>query len=68
MPTLGEIARAVSSLPRSKVSNSRNKVLPRSAALRALREALAPARTRKGRHGAILLPFRTLVAAIERAS
>ena len=31
-------------------------------------EALAPARTRKGRHGAILLPFRTLVAAIERAS
>jgi len=30
-------------------------------------EALAPARTRKGRHGAILLPFRTLLAAIEQA-
>lgn len=30
-------------------------------------EALAPARTRKGRHGAILLPFRTLLAAIEKA-
>ena len=30
-------------------------------------EALAPARSRKGRHGAILLPFRTLVAAIEAA-
>ena len=30
-------------------------------------EALAPARSRKGRHGAILLPFRTLVAAIEQA-
>jgi hypothetical protein len=27
-------------------------------------EALAPARHRKGRHGAILLPFRTLLAAI----
>ena len=30
-------------------------------------EALAPARARKGRHGAILLPFRTLAAAIEAA-
>lgn len=29
--------------------------------------ALAPARSRKGRHGAILLPFRTLLAAIEEA-
>ncbi|HEY6048680.1 MAG TPA: iron-sulfur cluster assembly scaffold protein [Sphingomicrobium sp.] len=29
--------------------------------------ALAPARTRKSRHGAILLPFRTLLAAIESA-
>jgi NifU-like protein involved in Fe-S cluster formation len=29
--------------------------------------ALAPARTRKGRHGAILLPLRTLIAAIEAA-
>ena len=27
--------------------------------------ALAPARTRKGRHGAILLPFRALLAAME---
>ena len=30
-------------------------------------EALAPARTRKSRHGAILLPFRALLAAIESA-
>ena len=30
-------------------------------------EALAPAKSRKGRHGAILLPFRTLLAAIEQA-
>ncbi|QNN65499.1 iron-sulfur cluster assembly scaffold protein [Sphingomonas rhizophila] len=30
-------------------------------------EALEPARTRVGRHGAILLPFRTLLAAIEEA-
>jgi NifU-like protein involved in Fe-S cluster formation len=30
-------------------------------------EALAPALPRKGRHGAILLPFRTLLAAIEDA-
>jgi len=30
-------------------------------------EVLAPARSRKGRHGAILLPFRTLLAAIEEA-
>lgn len=30
-------------------------------------EALAPALTRKGRHGAIMLPFRTLLAAIEAA-
>ena len=30
-------------------------------------DVLAPARTRKGRHGAILLPFRTLLAAIEEA-
>lgn len=30
-------------------------------------EALAPALPRKGRHGAILLPFRTLLAAIEAA-
>ncbi|QIL02842.1 iron-sulfur cluster assembly scaffold protein [Sphingomonas sinipercae] len=30
-------------------------------------EALAPARSRKGRHGAILLPFRTLAAALEPA-
>lgn len=29
--------------------------------------ALAPARTRKSRHGAILLPFRALLAAIESA-
>jgi NifU-like protein involved in Fe-S cluster formation len=29
--------------------------------------ALAPARSRKGRHGAILLPFRALLAAIETA-
>jgi NifU-like protein involved in Fe-S cluster formation len=29
---------------------------------------LAPARTRKGRHGAILLPFRALLAAIESAT
>jgi NifU-like protein involved in Fe-S cluster formation len=28
--------------------------------------ALAPARSRKSRHGAILLPFRALVAAMER--
>lgn len=28
-------------------------------------DVLAPARSRKGRHGAILLPFRTLLAAIE---
>ena len=31
------------------------------------RETLAPALSRKGRHGAILLPFRTLLAAIEEA-
>ena len=30
--------------------------------------ALAPARTRPGRHGAILLPFRALVAAVEAAA
>jgi NifU-like protein involved in Fe-S cluster formation len=30
-------------------------------------EALAPALPRKGRHGAILLPFRALMAAIEEA-
>ena len=30
-------------------------------------EVLAPALTRKGRHGAILLPFRTLFSAIEEA-
>ena len=30
-------------------------------------EALAPALSRKGRHGAILLPFRALLAAIEEA-
>ena len=30
-------------------------------------EALAPARHRKSRHGAILLPFRALLAAIEAA-
>jgi NifU-like protein involved in Fe-S cluster formation len=30
-------------------------------------EVLAPAVPRKGRHGAILLPFRTLLAAIEEA-
>jgi NifU-like protein involved in Fe-S cluster formation len=30
-------------------------------------EALAPARSRKGRHGAVLLPFRALLAAIEEA-
>jgi len=30
-------------------------------------EVLEPARSRKGRHGAILLPFRTLLAAIEDA-
>lgn len=30
-------------------------------------EVLAPALARKGRHGAILLPFRTLLAAIEAA-
>lgn len=30
-------------------------------------EILAPAQSRKGRHGAILLPFRTLLAAIEEA-
>jgi len=30
-------------------------------------EALAPALTRKGRHGAILLPFRALAKAIEAA-
>jgi NifU-like protein involved in Fe-S cluster formation len=30
-------------------------------------EVLAPARSRKGRHGAILLPFRALLAAIEEA-
>jgi NifU-like protein involved in Fe-S cluster formation len=29
--------------------------------------ALAPARSRKGRHGAILLPFRALLAAIDGA-
>ena len=28
-------------------------------------ETLAPVKSRKGRHGAILLPFRTLLAAIE---
>ena len=31
-------------------------------------EALAPARSRTSRHGAILLPFRTLLAAIEEAA
>jgi NifU-like protein involved in Fe-S cluster formation len=30
-------------------------------------EVLAPAKPRKGRRGAILLPFRTLLAAIEEA-
>jgi NifU-like protein involved in Fe-S cluster formation len=30
-------------------------------------EAMAPARPRKGRHGAILLPFQALLAAIEEA-
>ncbi len=30
-------------------------------------DVLAPARSRKGRHGAILLPFRSLLAAIEEA-
>jgi NifU-like protein involved in Fe-S cluster formation len=30
-------------------------------------EVLAPARPRKGRHGAILLPFRALLAAMEAA-
>jgi NifU-like protein involved in Fe-S cluster formation len=30
-------------------------------------DALAPARSRKARHGAILLPFRALLAAIEAA-
>jgi NifU-like protein involved in Fe-S cluster formation len=30
-------------------------------------EALEPARSRRGRHGAILLPFRALVAALEDA-
>jgi hypothetical protein len=30
--------------------------------------ALAPARSRKSRHGAILLPFRALLAAIDAAS
>jgi NifU-like protein involved in Fe-S cluster formation len=30
-------------------------------------DVLAPARRRKGRHGAILLPFRALLAAIEAA-
>ena len=30
-------------------------------------DTLAPARSRKSRHGAILLPFRTLLAAIETA-
>jgi len=30
-------------------------------------EVLEPARARAGRHGAILLPFRTLLAAIEEA-
>ena len=30
--------------------------------------ALAPARTRRGRHGAILLPFRALRAAVESAA
>lgn len=30
-------------------------------------DVLEPARARKGRHGAILLPFRTLLAAIEEA-
>jgi NifU-like protein involved in Fe-S cluster formation len=31
-------------------------------------DALAPARSRKSRHGAILLPFRALLAAIDAAS
>ena len=31
-------------------------------------DALAPARSRKGRHGAILLPFRALLAALESAA
>ena len=30
-------------------------------------EVLAPARSRKGRHGAILLPFQALLAAMEQA-
>ena len=30
-------------------------------------EVLAPARSRRGRHGAMLLPFRALLAAIEQA-
>ena len=29
--------------------------------------ALAPARSKRGRHGAILLPFRALLAAMEAA-
>ncbi len=31
-------------------------------------EALAPARSRKSRHGAILLPFRALLASVDEAS
>ena len=31
-------------------------------------EALAPARSRKSRHGAILLPFRALLAAVDEAA
>ena len=31
-------------------------------------EALTPARSRKSRHGAILLPFRALLAAVEKAA
>jgi len=31
-------------------------------------DVLEPARARKGRHGAILLPFRTLLAAIEEGT
>ena len=31
-------------------------------------DALTPARSRKSRHGAILLPFRTLLAAVEEAN
>jgi len=59
--THGEVSEAMLSLSRWLAEdNEREAGWPGIA-------ALAPARARKGRHGAILLPFRALLAAIEAA-